>query len=98
MLIYSDDINAGRDDMELFKRTLVSSGKYDPSILYESPQKKTVSDGDINDPEVEYDFSAVDWSVPSMDEFADFARIQEAMDNTSVMLSGDNEEVFGEWT
>lgn len=98
MLVFVDDIQSTRADIEEFKRTLVASGKYDASILYEGPKKKTVVDGDINDPEAEYDFSDVKWSVPSIDELTDFASIQEAMSNTSVVLSGDDEEVYGEWT
>jgi hypothetical protein len=98
MLIYAEEIQHTKEDLELFKRTLVASGKYDASLLYEDPQKKTTSDVDINDPDASYDFTDVEWSVPSIEEFTNFADIQEAMANTSVILSGDTEEIYGEWT
>ena len=96
MLMFADDLQRSEKDLEDFKRSLVASGNYDVEKLY--AETETMGETtEFNNPDADYDFTAVEWQPPAESEWEEFERLQEELANDSVTL-GEQNTVYGEWT
>jgi len=97
LLVLADGWKAGEDREEEFaerlKLALVAAGR-DPVDLWSEPAPDSYEDFDpAADEDRDFDYSAVDWQGGSSD---DWERMQQALDQSRVQVSGNHGEVDDE--